>query len=132
MVEAVDLPVLGVEQLAPVEVGNCSVPAEAHRVLECIAELTAVDQQLLRHAAADDAGAANLAAFADRYTRTVSGCATAGGHAAGPGADGEQVKIVGRHRQIPLKRTNMKCLSLTQMAMEATRGKALDRDFRRG
>jgi hypothetical protein len=95
--ESLDLLVLGVNEGRPVMYRGRDMPAEARRVGEGIGELRAIDQQLLRHAAADDAGAADPAVLANSDACAVAPGPSRCGNAARPGADGEKVEIVGRH-----------------------------------
>src|SRR3546814_14580206 len=53
----------------------------------------AVDEQFLGHAAANDAGAANLVLFGDRHPGAVGGGNARGTHAARTRADDEKVVI---------------------------------------
>src|SRR3546814_6431676 len=63
--QAVDLPVLVGDQGRPVEAGGRHRPAEAGGILEVLVEVGGVGQQLFRHAAADDAGAAVAVGLGD-------------------------------------------------------------------
>ena len=62
-----------VAQHRPVEIAVADVPAEAARVLQILGEMRAVDEQLLGHAAADDAGAADAILLGDRDPRAMRG-----------------------------------------------------------
>src|SRR6185295_12938505 len=53
-----------------------------------------MDEELLRHAAADDAGAADLVLHGDGDPRPVSGAKARGADAAGAGADEVEVVVV--------------------------------------
>ena len=55
-----------VAQHRPVEALGRHVPAEHRGIVEVLGEMRAVDEQLLGHAAADDAGAADLIFLGDR------------------------------------------------------------------
>ena len=61
-----------VAQHRPVEALFRHVPAEHRRVVEVLGEMRAVDEQLLGHAAADDAGAADLIFLGDRDPRAIA------------------------------------------------------------
>ena len=69
-------------------------PAVGRGVLELVRVLGAVDQELLRHAAADHAGAADPVVLADADPRAVARGDTRGADAARPGADDEQIVVV--------------------------------------
>ena len=61
LVDAAQTADLGLHRIAqrrPVEAGFANAPAIAARILEDVGEMAGIDEQLLRHAAADDAGAA--------------------------------------------------------------------------
>jgi hypothetical protein len=72
-VQPVDFLVHVVAQRRPGMSGRGNGPAEARGVLEFVRELGAVHQQLLRHTAADHAGAADAVILADADARAV-GC----------------------------------------------------------
>jgi len=59
--------------------------------------LRGVDKELLRHAAADDAGAAETILFRDGDTLAERRRDARRAHAAGAAADDEQVVVVSRH-----------------------------------
>ncbi len=87
LLEPVELLVLGGDQRRPIEGRDRHVPAEAGGVGEGVRELRAVDEELLRHAAAQDAGAADAALLDDRHPRAIAAGAARRGDAAGAGAD---------------------------------------------
>ena len=58
-VEPVDLLVLVGKQRRPVEGRLRQAPAETRRVFEAFGEMAGIDEEFLRHAAANDAGAAD-------------------------------------------------------------------------
>ena len=95
--EPLDLGEHVVAQDRPVELALADVPAEAARVLEVLGEMGAVDEQLLGHAAADDAGAADAILLGDGDAGAMGGGDARGTHAARSGADHEQVIIIGLH-----------------------------------
>jgi hypothetical protein len=70
-VEAIDFGVLVGDQSRPVEARRPDRPAEAAGILEVLGKVGAVDQELLRDAAADDAGAADPIFLADTDARAV-------------------------------------------------------------
>jgi hypothetical protein len=82
-----------VAQGRPVERCAGELPAEAARVLQVFREMRAVDEQLLRHAAAHDAGAADPMLLDDRNLCTQPGRDARGAHAARSGADDQQVIV---------------------------------------
>ena len=65
------------DQRRPVEARLADGPAEAGGILELVGEAAGVDQELLRHAAADDAGAADPVLLGDRrpWRRSRRRCA---------------------------------------------------------
>ncbi|MCY1425896.1 hypothetical protein D9M71_417020 [compost metagenome] len=97
-VEALDFAVLVGDQGRPVERRLVDAPAEAGGLLEVLVEMRPIDQQLLRHAAHVHAGAAQVTALRHRHFRAESGGETRGTHAAGTGANHEQVEIERHHR----------------------------------
>ena len=97
LLQPIELLVLGGDQNGPVEGWRGHGPAEAGRVGKRIGELRAIDEELFRHAAAQDAGAADAALLDDRDARAVAAGAARAGDAARAGADREQVEIIARH-----------------------------------
>ena len=95
-VEALDFTVLVGDQRGPVEIRLTQVPAETGGLLEVLGEVGAIDQQLLRHAADIDAGAAQVAALGHRHAGTETGGEACRTNAAGAGTDHEQVEVM-RH-----------------------------------
>ena len=76
-------------------------PAEARGVLEFAVETRGIDQKLLRHAAADHAGAAEPVFLGDHHPRAVPRGDARGAHAARAAADDKQIDVVighARHR----------------------------------
>ena len=74
-VGALEPPDLGQHIVAkhrPVEALLRHVPAEHRRIVEVLGEMRAIDQQLLGHAAADHAGAADLMLLGDGDARAIS------------------------------------------------------------
>ena len=98
--EARDLGVLAGDQARPVEARRRDAPAEAGRVLELVAEAAGVDQQLLGHAAADHAGAAEAILLRDRHLGAVPGGDARRPHPARPAADDEEVVVVFAHGSV--------------------------------
>ena len=80
--QARDLLVLVGDQRRPVERRRMQRPAVAGRLLEIVGEARGVDQELLRHAAADDAGAADPILLGDHHARAVPGRDARRAHAA--------------------------------------------------
>ena len=95
--EAGDLLILVGDQRRPVEAHAGGRPAEADRILEGVGEAAGIDQQLLRHAAADDAGAADPVLLGHRHLGAMAGGNPRRPHAARAGADDEEVVVVGGH-----------------------------------
>ncbi len=83
-----------VAQDLPVELALADFPAEFLAVFQILGEMGTVDEHLLRHAAANDAGAADPVFFRDRHFRAMRCRNTAGPNAPRPSADGEKVVIV--------------------------------------
>ena len=92
-VEAADLLVLGGDQLAPVMRALLDGPAEAGGVVRPGAVLAGLHQQLLRHAADIDAGAAPEAFLGDADAGAMAGGDTGAAHSGRAAADDEQVEI---------------------------------------
>ena len=91
-VQAVDLAIARRDQGAPVEL-RLDLPAIAARRLEVLGEHGAVVHQLLRHAAADHAGAADPVVLADRDPGPIARGPAGAGHAAGTAADHDQIEV---------------------------------------
>ena len=83
----------GLAQALEGELRLAQVPAVAAGRLEPLREVGAVMHQLLRHAAADDAGAADPARLGDPDLGPVRGRAPGAGDAAGAATDHEQVEV---------------------------------------
>ncbi|MCY1525453.1 hypothetical protein D9M68_604320 [compost metagenome] len=92
-VETLDFAVFVGDQRGPVERGLPGAPAETVRLLEILAVMGAIDQQLLGHAAHVDAGAAQVTAFRHGHARAEAGREARRAHAAGTRADHKQIKI---------------------------------------
>ena len=92
-VEPGDLLVAVLQQLPEVEARLADVPAIAGRRLERLGEVRRVVHQLLGHAAADHAGAADPAALGQGDARTEGGGAAGAGNAARAAADDEQIDV---------------------------------------
>ncbi len=92
-----DLAILVGDQRRPVERGLRHRPAEAGGVLEFAAKARRIDQKLLRHAAADDAGAAEAIFLGDHDARAMLGGDARGAHAARSASDDEKIDVVIGH-----------------------------------
>src|SRR5262245_4568682 len=97
-VEAVDLLVLAGDQRRPVEARALDGPAEVAGILEVLVEVRGIDQQLLRHATPDHAGAADAIFLGDCDLGPITGRDARRPHAARAGADDEEVVVVASHR----------------------------------
>ena len=73
------------------------LPAEAARVLQILGEMRTVDEQLLRHTAANDAGAADAIFLGHRHARAMRRRHARGTRAPGPCANDEQVIVILSH-----------------------------------
>ena len=89
--QPVDFLVLVGDQRGPVELRLGQRPAEALGVLELVGEARGIDQKLLRHAAADHAGAAEAILLGDHHLRAIARRNAGGAHAARSGSDHEQI-----------------------------------------
>ena len=92
-----DLAVLVGDQRRPVEDRLRQRPAVAGGVLELVGKARGIDQKLLRHAAADHAGAADPIFLGHHDARAMARRDPRGPHAAGAGADDEKIDIVVSH-----------------------------------
>ncbi len=101
--EAGDFLVLGRNQRRPVEARLADRPAITGRILEMLVELRGIDEQLLRHAAADDAGAAEAIFLGDGHLLAERCRKTGAAYAAGAAADHEQVIVKIGHGKSPGK-----------------------------
>ena len=95
--EAGDLGVLVLDQRRPVEARLAHGPAETGRVLELVPEAAGIDHQLLRHAAADHAGAAEAVLLGEHHLGAVARRDAGGPHAAGASADDEKIHVKRAH-----------------------------------
>ncbi len=77
----------------PVEARRIEVPAEARGIGELVGEAPGIDHQLLGHAAADHAGAADAVLLRQHHPGAVAGGDPRRPHAAGATADHEQVDV---------------------------------------
>ena len=92
-----DLAVLVGDQRRPVERRLGQRPAVAGGVLELVGKARRIDQELLRHAAADHAGAADPVFLGHHDARAVAGRDPRGAHAARACTDDEQIDVVISH-----------------------------------
>ena len=88
-----DLPVLVGDQGRPVEGRGGNGPAETGGILDLVLDVRGVDQKLLRHAAADHAGAAHAVFFGDHHLGAMAGGDPGGANPAGPSSDHEQIDV---------------------------------------
>src|SRR5690606_1166849 len=95
--QAGDLDILGLEEGRPVELRPLEGPAVALGDLQGVADLGGHDHELLRHAAADDAGAADAEPLGDGHALAAEGGQSGRADAAGAGADDEEVVVVVGH-----------------------------------
>ena len=93
-----DLAILVGDQRRPVKVRLGNRPAVTGRILEFVGKARGIDQKLLRHAAADDAGAADAIFLGDHHARAVTRRNARGPHAARARADDKQIDVVVRHQ----------------------------------
>src|SRR5690606_21544949 len=98
-----DLGVLVLDQRLPVEMALSKAPAIAGRMFEFFSEGTGIDHQLLRHAADVDAGTPQMALFSHRDPFAGSGCHATCAHAAGAGANHEEVVVIAAHLELRVK-----------------------------
>ena len=96
-VQALDLAILVRDQPAPVEGGLLRRPTETRSLAVVVREGRGADEELLRHATDVDAGAAKVPLRGHRHPCAMTGGHPAGAHAAGAGADHEEVVVVVRH-----------------------------------
>ena len=94
ILQPVDFLGLGGGPAAHVEAGFAKIPAVAARILQAVGKAGGVHHQLLGHAAADHAGAADAAGFGNQHARAQGGRTAGCGNAAGAGANGNQVVVV--------------------------------------
>ncbi len=100
--QTVEFGVLALDQHTPVDLRrHVEPPAVAERVLEVVGEVRGVDEQLFRHTAADDAGAADAALLDDRGPCAIAAGQPGGADAAGTGADGDEVVVEAAHPWLP-------------------------------
>jgi hypothetical protein len=95
LVQAVDLAVLVGDQVGQSNAALSTSSRSLRRILEGVAEGAGIDEELLRDAAADDAGAADAVLLGDGDAGAVLGGDAGGAHPAGACADDEEVVVVG-------------------------------------
>ena len=91
-----------VAQRRPFKAAVGDVPAKAARILQILGEMRAIDQQLLGHAAANDAGAADAKLLGHRDLRPMRCGDTRRAHAARSCTDDEKVEIKLAHAWPPI------------------------------
>src|SRR5680860_1162138 len=96
-VQPVDLAPDIVDQGRPVEAPFLAGPAEPASVGKFATIAAAIDEQLLRHAAADHAGAADAILLGDTHARAQLGSQPRRANPAGARADDEQIVVVMSH-----------------------------------
>ena len=100
-VQPVDFLVLVGNQRCPIEGCFANGPAVIARILEILVEMGRVGQQLLRDAAADDAGATQSALFRNGDLGAVAGRNPCRTHAARPTTDDKEIVIELGHLNSP-------------------------------
>jgi hypothetical protein len=100
-VQALDLGALVGDQRFPVEAVLAHRPAEAGGVREFLGEMRGIDEQLLRHAADIDAGAAEEPVLRDADARAQLCRDTRRPHPGRAGANDEEVVVVVSHQSLP-------------------------------
>ena len=95
--ETGDFLVLVGDQRRPVERARRDRPAEAGRILDLLMHMRGIDQKLLRHAAADHAGAADPVLLRHQHARAVAGGDPRRTHAARAATDDEQIDVAIGH-----------------------------------
>src|ERR1700730_12457239 len=88
-----DLLVLVGNERRPVESHGRDAPAKARSVIDLVANVRADHKQLLRHAAADHAGAAHPIFFGDHDAGAVTGGDAGGANPAGTASNDKQVDV---------------------------------------
>jgi hypothetical protein len=100
--ESCDLPLLVRDQRSPIEAGALHRPTESSSILELVREAGCVDEQLLRHAAPDDTGAADPVFLGENDLGAVGGRDARSPDAARAAADDEEVDVLHVEPQIAL------------------------------
>ena len=88
-----DFLVLGRDKRRPVELRLADAPAEPRRIVEVVGEAARVDVKLLRHAAADDASAADAAFLRHERLGPMAGGDARRPHPARSRADDEEIDV---------------------------------------
>ncbi|MNX61455.1 hypothetical protein D3C86_923890 [compost metagenome] len=96
--QAGDLDVLGLQEGRPVELRIVEGPAVALGDLQSVAHFRGHDHELLGHAAANDAGAADAVFLGHGHLLAAQSGQARRTHPAGTGADDEEVVVVLGHR----------------------------------
>ena len=103
-VQPVDLAMNVADQRRPIEAQIATAPAEIARVGKGVGIPAAVDEQLLRHAAADHAGAADAIFLGDGHLGAKLCRESPGTHAARTCPDHEQIAVVATHLSVSVAR----------------------------
>src|SRR5262249_54212468 len=88
-----DLAILVGDQRGPVEARLADAPAIAQSILEIVREARRINQEFLRHAAANDAGAADAILLRDHHARAIARSDAGSTDAARASTDHEQVDV---------------------------------------
>ena len=91
--DARDLFLFGRDERRPIEGNIVGAPTESSRVLKLIVKAAGVDIKFFRHAAANDAGAADAKLLGDRDFGAIAGRDARSPHAAGTRADHQEIVI---------------------------------------
>ena len=120
--QAVELGRFGSHHRRPVEGGLAHGPAVARGVFEVVAEVRGVDQELLRDAAAVDAGAAEPVVLDHRGLGAIARRTAGAGHTARAATDHKEIEV--RHPFAPI-RARVRCGAYTLSRQIAPAGREL-------
>ena len=126
--EPADLLVLGLDEGRPIEGRFANAPAEFGRVAEVVGEAARDHVELLRHAAADDARAANPALFRHQRLRAMTGGDARRSHATRPCADHEEIDVERHSFSLcaPEPETKRACLEIDALFLHRRAGALKD------
>src|SRR4051794_28931031 len=92
-----DFAVLVGDQVRPVEGRRREPPAVTRGIRKVVGVARCIDQQLLRHTTADNAGAADAVLLGYRNARAIAGCDPRGTNTARASTDNEEIDLPIRH-----------------------------------
>ena len=93
LVEPVNFPVFGPDQVRPAEPHGAYVPSITAGVFKILSKMRSVNQQFFWYASANHTGATYPAVFTDSNARVIARGYAGSPHTTGPGTQHEKIKI---------------------------------------